>query len=190
MRTLLISAVFGLIGFSAFAADNSIGQLAPGPATVSVCLVPGCDAAGFIVTAIDTAEHEIRGQAYNFTEPTITDALVRAHRDRHVDVQVLVDKTTPCEKKTAVDILTEAGIPVGVDSKPRIAHNKVFVIDQQRTIEGSFNFSGNASHNAENTNLIESPEVANWYHAQWDRRHEVSKTYTNKADFCKDKPQK
>lgn len=162
-----------------------IGPLAPTPATISVCLVPGCDASAFIVKAIDTADSEIRGQTYNFTDTKIVDALVRAHRDRNVDVQVLVDKTTPCEKNSGVDALVTAGIPVAIDKKPRIAHNKVFEINHQRTIEGSFNFSINAMHNAENTNLVESPVVADWYRAQWDRRKEVSTPYTNRADFCK-----
>ncbi len=48
-----------------------------------------------------------------------------------------------------------------MDRKPKIAHNKVLVIDGQTVITGSYNFSANATCcNAENLLVIHRPELA------------------------------
>ena len=161
-------------------------ELAAMPAAISSCLVPGCDAEAFIARAIDGAGHELRVQAYNFTEGPIADALMRAGA-RGVDVAVLLDKIAPCQRRSAADAIRNAGIPVAIDRQVRIAHNKVVIIDRNRVIEGSFNFSRSAMKNAENTNLVVSPVRAEDYREQWERRARVSVAYVDQASSCPSK---
>jgi phosphatidylserine/phosphatidylglycerophosphate/cardiolipin synthase-like enzyme len=166
------------------AAPARSSELPPSPAAVSSCVVPGCDATAFIIAAIDGAQAEIRGQAYGFTSAPIAAALVRA-RERGIDVEMLLDKTSPCGRKEVVDTLVAAGIPVAIDHAPRIAHNKVLVIDRNRVIEGSFNFTAGAMHNAENTNLVSGPGIAGYYRAYWDGRRAASEPYGERALWCR-----
>ena len=57
--------------------------------------------------------------------------------------------------------LVNAGIPVLIDAKHAIAHNKVMVIDDQTVITGSFNFTKAAEeHNAENLLVIRDKDLA------------------------------
>jgi len=172
-----------LLALSGLPARPDAADLAAVPAAISSCLVPGCDAETFIARAIDGAERELRVQAYNFTLGPIADALLRA-KARGVDTAVLIDKVSPCQRASAADAIRDAGIPVAIDRSVRIAHNKVVIIDRNRVIEGSFNFSRSAMKNAENTNLVVSPARALDYRAQWARQAAVSLAYIDAATSC------
>ena len=179
-----IAVALGLAASIAGAPAHPVtAELPPTPATIESCLVPGCDATAFIVKAIEDARHEIRGQAYNFTSAPIIDALLRA-RQRGVDVAMLLDKIAPCQKGAGADVLAAAGIPVMIDDSPRIAHNKVLVVDRAQVILGSFNFSAAAMRNAEDTNLVTAPAVAAHYLAYWEARQAVSTPYRDRIRWC------
>lgn len=181
----VLFAVAVLIAVPALASGEARRPAAvSAPATVSSCAMPGCDATAFVVAAIDTARSEIRGQAYGFTSTPIAEALVRA-KARGVDVALLVDKTSPCARDAMIDSVAAAGIPIAVDHAPRIAHNKVLVIDRDRVIEGSFNFTVGAMRNAENTNLVGSREIAAYYRSYWDQRRAVSADYAGHDAWCR-----
>jgi phosphatidylserine/phosphatidylglycerophosphate/cardiolipin synthase-like enzyme len=147
-----------------------------------VCFTPGENCTGIIVDQIDGARHSILVQAYSFTSVPILAALKAAH-GRGTDVRVLLDKSSARISKSgsrysAANYLTNAGIPVWVDMKPAIAHNKVMVIDGLWVITGSFNFTASAQNrNAENLLVIEDPVLAGEYRANWERRRAVSMPY-------------
>ncbi len=147
-----------------------------------VRFTPGQDCTGLIVQQIQAARYSILVQAYSFTSVPILSALKAAHA-RGVDVEVIVDKSSARQSKSgsrysAATYLSNAGIPVWIDSKVAIAHNKVMVIDGQRVITGSFNFTAAAqSKNAENLLVIEDFALAAEYKANWERRRAVSEPY-------------
>jgi phosphatidylserine/phosphatidylglycerophosphate/cardiolipin synthase-like enzyme len=88
----------------------------------------GGDCAAVLVAEIAKAERELLVQAYNFTEPRIIAAIIAAH-DRGVLVTVILDKISLSQKDEGADPVDDAGIPTFIDRKPKIAHNKVVVID-------------------------------------------------------------
>ena len=60
--------------------------------------------------------------------------------------------------------LTHADIPVLIDAKHAIAHNKVMIIDGKTVITGSFNFTKAAEEqNAESLVIIKDSSLANKY---------------------------
>ena len=79
-------------------------------------------------------------QGYSFTSTPIAKALVEAKR-RGVDVRAILDKSQRTERYSGATFLKRAGIPTVIDEQPAIAHNKVFVFDQQAVLTGSFNFT-------------------------------------------------
>jgi phosphatidylserine/phosphatidylglycerophosphate/cardiolipin synthase-like enzyme len=118
----------------------------------------GCTEA--VVQEIDAAKTRILVQAYSFTSAPIAKALVDA-RERGVDVRVILDESQRGEKYSSADFVQQASIPVWIDTKHAIAHNKVMVIDGEVVITGSFNFTKAAEEsNAENLLVIRSPELA------------------------------
>jgi phosphatidylserine/phosphatidylglycerophosphate/cardiolipin synthase-like enzyme len=181
---LLALSLLALLSPGAARAQDRPAQIWATPATIASCLVPGCDGTKFISDAIDGAQRELRIQFYSFTSAPIAAAIVRA-QTRGVDVAVLLDKTSPCQRGAAADEVKAAGIPVAIDSSVRIAHNKVVVIDRARVIEGSFNASVAAMKNAENTNLVAAPAIAEAYRAQWERRAALSVPYVDRSHSCR-----
>jgi phosphatidylserine/phosphatidylglycerophosphate/cardiolipin synthase-like enzyme len=105
-----------------------------------VCFTPGQDCTGLVVAEIDAAQRAIRVQANSFTSIPILSALKAAHT-RGVDVEVIVDKTSARVSKSgsrysAVTYLSNAGVPLWLDVRVSIAHNKVMVIDGATVITG------------------------------------------------------
>jgi phosphatidylserine/phosphatidylglycerophosphate/cardiolipin synthase-like enzyme len=138
----------------------------------------GGDCAAVLVAEIAKAERELLVQAYNFTEPRIIAAIIAAH-ERGVLVTVILDKISPSQKGEGADPVHEAGIPTFIDRKPKIAHNKVVVIDQTTVVTGAFNFSTNAECcNAENLLVIHRPALAIAYVENFARRRAVSVEYS------------
>lgn len=64
------------------------------------------------------------------------------------------------------------GIPIWINNKPKIAHNKVIIVDNQKVITGSFNLSKIAEKgNAENLLIIENyPKLVQQYLKHWEIR--------------------
>ena len=59
-------------------------------------------------------------------------------------------------------------IPIWIDNKPRIAHNKVMIIDDTWVETGSFNFTYSAQkYNAENMLWIKDKALAKKYLKNW-----------------------
>ncbi len=98
--------------------------------------------------------------------------LINAHK-RGVKVQVIFDqnvkfwekgkKRDVIERKSeyAYDLLLRAGVPVFYDSKKRVTHSKVMVIDKYITIVGSTNWTYSAlKKNHEASVMIKSRDVA------------------------------
>ena len=135
-------------------------------AAIAVCFSPEEDCAAFANRAIDNAEREILVGAYGLTTGSgIVEALIRAKRARGIDVRLIADKTTPCERNSAVEVLASAGVPIWIDDQSRIAHVKTMVIDGAVTLTGSYNWTRGVAANSENLNLISSPAVAEAYAA-------------------------
>jgi len=161
-----------------------VSSLASG-AAVAVCFSPEENCAAFADSAIDNAEHEILVGAYGLTTGSgIVEALVRA-KGRGIDVRLIADKTTPCERNSAVGPLAAAGVPIWIDDQARIAHAKTMVIDGAVTLTGSYNWTRGAAANSENLNLISSAAVAQAYAAHWRQRLSVSVRFDRKADWCR-----
>ena len=154
-------------------------------ASVAVCFSPEENCAAFAGQAIGNAAREILVGAYGLTTGSgIVEALIGA-KQRGIDVRLIADKTTPCERNSAVGLLAAAGVPIWIDDHARIAHSKTMVIDGTVTLTGSYNWTRGAASNSENLNLISSPSVAAAYAAHWRQRLLVSVRFDRKEDWCR-----
>jgi len=145
----------------------------------ALCFVPdGPSCQALLVNAIRGTRRRLLVQAYSFTSAPIAEAVVQAHR-RGVDVRVILDKSQVSERYTSATFLKNAGIPVVIDTKPAIAHNKVMVFDDQAVFTGSFNFTRSAQErNAENGMLIRGDAaVVRAYTENWNTRYRQSSAY-------------
>lgn len=135
----------------------------------------GCTEA--IIKEIDNAKSEILVQAYSFTSTPIAKALLDAHK-RGVKVQAILDKSQRTQNYSSATFLANSRIPTFIDAAHAIAHNKVMIIDGQRVITGSFNFTKAAEErNAENLLIIKSEELAKQYTENWNSHRKHSEVY-------------
>lgn len=154
-------------------------------AAISICFAPAQDCASLIVATIERARHQILVNAYNLTTGAgIVEALVRA-RTRGVDVRLIADKRTPCERNTGITALADVGTPIWIDRVVPTAHAKTMVIDGTVTVMGSYNWTRNAARNSEDLNLVTSRAVATAYTVQWSTRQAVSVPFTAREDWCR-----
>jgi hypothetical protein len=78
-----------------------------------------------------------------------------AHK-RGAKVTAVLDKSQETEKYSSATFVANAGIPVSIDDRHRIAHHEIILIDDATTIAGSLNFTKSAGeNNAENLLVIE-----------------------------------
>ena len=105
---------------------------------ISVFFSPhgGCTEA--VVAEIGKARKSIELQAYSFTSVPIAKAIVEA-KGRGVEVTAVLDKTQRTEKYSSATFLHNADVPVFIDAKHAIAHNKIILIDGRTILTGSFN---------------------------------------------------
>jgi hypothetical protein len=106
-----------------------------------------------------------------------------------------VDKSQWTEKYSGATYLANHKIPVLIDDKHAIAHNKVMIIDGNTVITGSFNFTKAAEEkNAENVIVLkDNPALAQRYAQNWRAHAKHSVAYTgprvHQADSDRSKPQ-
>ena len=165
--------------------SKSAADLSSTPATISTCFAPENDCAAFAIRAIDRARHEILVGAYNLTAGSgIVEALLGA-KGRGVDVKLVADRTTPCQRNSGIDPLARAGIPIWIDHAARIAHVKTMVIDSSVTLMGSYSWTAGAARNSEDLNLVASPVVGAAYAAHWRERLAISSPFNRREDWCR-----
>jgi phosphatidylserine/phosphatidylglycerophosphate/cardiolipin synthase-like enzyme len=146
-------------------------------AFIGTCFTPGENCTDKLVQVINLAETSIKVQAYSFTSKPIIDALIAAHH-RGVDVRIILDKSQFLG--TGYLAVIQAGIPVWIDLKPAIAHNKVMIFDNESLETGSFNYSDAAQYkNAENMLVTDEEKPINAYLANWKKR--LTASVTNSA---------
>ena len=147
-----------------------------GKGQIEVAFSPQNDPEAALLAAIDDARDLILVQAYLFTSKPLARGLIDAQR-RGVRVEVLLDAES--NRPSTFSVMPEllaAGIPVAVETRYNIAHNKVMIFDpagsHAAVATGSYNFTRSARvANAENLLILRgSPALARVYADNW-RRH-------------------
>jgi phosphatidylserine/phosphatidylglycerophosphate/cardiolipin synthase-like enzyme len=141
----------------------------------------GCTDA--ILSQINQAKTEILIQAYSFTSKPIARALIQAKK-RGVKIIAVLDKSNRTRKYSAATFLKNMEIPVFIDDKHAIAHNKIMIIDNRVVITGSFNFSMAAeTKNAENLLILDDlPDLTRAYRANFQHHLSHSVPYGGPGD--------
>ncbi len=175
MRFLLALA---LLEAMAGGCNFQTGPLPP----IDVYFSPKGGATEAVVRALNAAQQTVFVQAYSFTSKPIAEALIHA-RQRGVVVHVILDKSNVTENYSDADFIAHHDIPVLIDAKHPIAHNKIMIIDRQTVITGSFNFTRQAEEqNAENLLVIHDQGMAERYLENWHDHEVHSEPYSGRGE--------
>ncbi len=142
-------------------------------ATISTYFSPKGGTKEAILNALSKANQSIRFMAFSVTDKDIQQLLVRKAKSG-VQVEGIFDGCMISQYSVYHDLLTK-NIPVLIDGNQALMHSKVFIIDRQLVITGSYNFSKAAENrNNENTLLINSRKVAGFYEQEYARLKKAS----------------
>ena len=147
--------------------------------TIAVYFSPhgGCTSA--LVKEIDAAKKTIYIHAYSFTSVPIAEAVLEA-KHRGVKIEMLLDRSSSKGKGCQAVKLLDAKIPVRVNTTKGLAHSKIFIIDDDTIVTGSFNFSSRAeSVNEENMLVIHDRSLVTIYLANWTNCQIASKSLSS-----------
>lgn len=122
-----------------------------------------------ILKRLQKAKKSIHFMAFSFTSDKIGEEMIRMAR-KGVKVYGLLEKTGANSRYSEYIKIKLEGIPVKLDRNRYRMHHKVIVIDGERLITGSYNFSKNANtSNDENILIIDNREIAGEYLKEFDR---------------------
>lgn len=160
-------------GVGAYAPEPSVTVAARG--NIEIVFSPDSDTEAALLRAIGDARERILVQAYLFTSKPLLRGLVEAHR-RGVRVEVLLDAemNRPASPSVLPELMA-AGIPVAVETRYNIAHNKVMIFDPASSrgavATGSYNFTRAARlTNAENLMILRgNPALVKIYLDNWQQ---------------------
>lgn len=127
-----------------------------------------------ILKELNSAKSSIFIQAYSLTSFPIANILIKKHSSG-IEVRVLADKGQLKDPYSKVPLLKSKGIPVLIEKSDGLAHNKIIIIDKEKVITGSYNFSNSANkRNSENLIVIKSKDVAKTYLDNWELAYNKS----------------
>lgn len=159
-------------------------------ATIQTYFSPKGGTKAAILDTLSKSTKTIRLMAFSVTDKDIQEMLVKKHR-AGVRIEAIFDGCMISQYSVYQDLLTK-NIPVMIDGNQALLHSKVFIVDNQVVITGSYNFSRNAeNNNNENTLIIRSPKVAGFYNEEFERLKFASLTnkvppYDNRACSSKE----
>jgi phosphatidylserine/phosphatidylglycerophosphate/cardiolipin synthase-like enzyme len=137
---------------------------------VRVMFAPEDNVVPVLVDTLAGANTSIRFMAFSFTLDELGDVIQRKASDG-VDVQGIFETSGSLTRFSEMTPLFCIGLPVRQDGNPFVLHHKVFIVDDETVITGSFNFSSNATNsNDENMIIIQDRSLAQQYVQEFDRR--------------------
>jgi phosphatidylserine/phosphatidylglycerophosphate/cardiolipin synthase-like enzyme len=137
--------------------------------TIETLFAPEDDVAAAVVREIDTTGKTIDFMAFSFTSREIADAMNR-RAARGAKVRGLFEKRNAASQYSVDERLQEWGAEILLDGNPNSRHHKVIILDRDRVLTGSYNFSANADkRNDENLLVIRSKDLAALYTREFER---------------------
>ncbi|MBI4438963.1 hypothetical protein HY640_03465 [Candidatus Woesearchaeota archaeon] len=128
------------------------------------CPEDGC--ASIVEAEVAASKRSVLFMAYSFTHKGIANSLVLVG-EQGIDVRGVIDSSSDRE---VYDVLSAQAIDVRLDKSKGVMHHKVFVIDNETVITGSFNPTRSGdTRNDENLLVIRNRGVATEYVKEFDR---------------------
>ena len=136
---------------------------------INVYFSPEDNVERIIMKRLSKARVSIHFMAFSFTSDPIGEMMIRKHR-QGIEVRGIFEKKGSRSQHSEYLKMKAEGLPVKLDRNRHAMHHKVIIIDGERVITGSYNFSRNASkHNDENIIIIDNRAIADAYLKEFNR---------------------
>ena len=148
-------------------ANTPYPDVTVGGTHIQCYFAPEDDVEDHIVSEIEKAKHSIDFATFTFTSIPIEDAIMKKI-SQGVAVRGIYESRQKSRWCT-YNNLKEAGANVIYDGNPKTMHNKVFIIDDETVITGSYNPTKHANTaNDENVLIIHDKNIAGQYEKEFN----------------------
>lgn len=129
-----------------------------------------------ILELLKGAEKSIHFLAFSFTTDDFAETIISKARQGLTVAGVMDEGQFKSNTGGEFDNFKAASLSVYLDGNPSNMHHKVFIIDQEIVIFGSYNFSASAENkNDENVMIVFDPDFAAQFMAEFGRVYEQAK---------------
>jgi phosphatidylserine/phosphatidylglycerophosphate/cardiolipin synthase-like enzyme len=119
-----------------------------------------------LLEAVNSAQKSLDIAIYNFSEPSLANALIRA-KNRGVQVRLVMESDNL--PKPVPQRLLSANIPIKGDGLDSLMHDKFMVVDGKTLLVGSANFTDNGLNTDNNFIVqIDNPDLAEAYSQEFE----------------------
>ena len=155
--------------FGTRSTDDGIATFRENGAEVSIIFAAEADEIPILTAEIQKAEHSIRFMVFVFSLDELAVAILEMMANPDIRVQGIFEKRNSTARWSQLPPLHCAGADIRQDGNRYTLHHKVFIIDDDTVITGSFNFSNSAANsNDENIVIIRDPTIAGLYLEEWE----------------------
>ena len=150
-------------------AIREVGPAAARPVAAEAYFSPGEDCPRAIGRLLANARTAADICVFTITDDRLADAILDAHR-RGVAVRIITDDAKAEDLGSDVSRFERAGIPTRVDRSPFHMHHKFAILDGERLLTGSYNWTrGAARDNEENLIVTTDPRFLAPFASTFDR---------------------
>jgi phosphatidylserine/phosphatidylglycerophosphate/cardiolipin synthase-like enzyme len=178
------------IEFEEMFGDRAFGPKSPantpnprisiGDTLIETCFAPEDECAAQLTRLVNQAQQSIRFIAFSFTHDDIGQAVSDRAREG-VTIQGIFETRGSNTEHSEFGRMEKEQLDVWQDGNPYTLHHKVFIIDDETVVLGSFNFSNNAdTANDENILIIRDADIARQFQAEFERMYAVVQNPPNK----------
>lgn len=123
-----------------------------------------------VTEAIRETKEQLTIALYGFDNTQLGDELLKLAK-KNVTVRLKVDTARSASKKivTLMEQLKAGGVQVQSVAPNGRNHNKFAIIDGKRILTGSYNWTLKSENNWENLLILDCPDLAKTYEAEWER---------------------
>ena len=150
-------------------------QIQLGDTLIETCFAPEDKCADQLIQLINQAQQNVHFMAFSFTHDGIGQAISNRAK-AGVVVQGIFETRGSDTEHCELGRMQKQRLDVWQDGNPYTLHHKVFIIDDQTVVLGSFNFSNNADEsNDENMLVIHNADIASQFLAEFNRVYAEAK---------------
>ena len=158
--------------------DNTVGPPVHGgrPADSLVAFSPGEMGLELINRELRSAKQSLDICVFTITDNRISDSIIKAH-DRGIAVRVITDNDKQFDDGSDIARMVRAGVPTRFDPDTDHMHHKFAIVDGQRLITGSYNWTRGATRNHENVTVLSDDALIEAFSGEFDRLWSAFRTW-------------
>ncbi|MEM9111045.1 MAG: phospholipase D-like domain-containing protein [Planctomycetota bacterium] len=150
--------------------DNTASPPAKGgrPSETLIAFSPGEMGLEMINRELRNAKKTLEICVFTITDNRISNTIIRAH-DRGIKVRIITDNDKQFDDGSDIARMVRAGVPTRFDPDPDHMHHKFAIVDGQRLITGSYNWTRGATRNHENVTVLTDGTLIDAFSREFDR---------------------